>query len=241
MVRDFGQRFAIVNADDFGLSLGVNKGIVEAHEQGIVTNASLMVRWPAAVDAAIYSRSNPALGVGLHLDLGEWTLRGGEWVALYQVVDIFDSQAIEEAVVWQIQTFERLLNRPPAQIDSHQHVHLREPIRSVVCELAERHGIAVRDASIPFCGSFYGQDRNGVSHLEWIRVPSLIKIFESLTETVTEISCHPAAVDDLDTMYKSERVVELRTLCDPKVRKAIDELGIGLVSFANWKSYATLT
>ena len=41
-------RAVIVNADDFGQSAGINRGIVEAHERGIVTSASLMVRWPAA-------------------------------------------------------------------------------------------------------------------------------------------------------------------------------------------------
>ena len=41
-------RCVIINADDFGLSAGINRGIIEAHERGIVTSASLMVRWPAA-------------------------------------------------------------------------------------------------------------------------------------------------------------------------------------------------
>jgi predicted glycoside hydrolase/deacetylase ChbG (UPF0249 family) len=231
-------RFAIVNADDFGQSHGVNRGIAEAHEQGILTNASLMVRWSAAGDAAAYARNHPALGVGLHLDLGEWTLRAGEWAPLYEVVDISDSRAIAGEVMWQLEAFERLLNRPPAQIDSHQHVHLREPVRSIVCEAAERQGIAVRDVSIPYCGSFYGQDQHGVSYREWIGVPALIKILEGLTAKVTEISCHPAAADELDTQYRVERIDELRTLCDPRVRKAIDELGISLISFANWKSLA---
>src|SRR3712207_8784245 len=54
---------------DFGLTDGVNRGIIEAHERGIVTSASLMVRYPAAKDAADYARSNPALSVGLHVDL----------------------------------------------------------------------------------------------------------------------------------------------------------------------------
>lgn len=234
-------RFAIVNADDFGLSHGVNRGIAEAHEQGIVTNASLMVRWAAAEDAAAYARNHPALGVGLHLDLGEWTFQGGEWAPLYEVVDISDSQAIARQVMWQLEAFAHLINRPPAQIDSHQHVHFREPVRSIVCEVAERQGIAVRDVSIPFCGSFYGQDRHGKSFPEWIGVPALIRILEELTANVTEISCHPAAGDDLNTMYRAERIVELRTLCDPRVRKAIDDFGIGLISFDNWKSLAGKT
>ena len=44
-------RSLIVNADDFGQSRGVNRGVIEAHERGIVTSASLMVRWPAAESA----------------------------------------------------------------------------------------------------------------------------------------------------------------------------------------------
>ena len=46
------ERRLIMNADDFGISPGVNAGIIEAHERGIVTSASLMVRWPDAVAAA---------------------------------------------------------------------------------------------------------------------------------------------------------------------------------------------
>jgi chitin disaccharide deacetylase len=175
------QHFAIVNADDFGLSRGINRGIAEAHEQGIVTNASLMVRWSAAGDAAAYARNHPALGVGLHLDLGEWTLRGSEWAPVYEIVDLSDLRAIAREVMRQLEAFERLLNRPPDQIDSHQHVHLREPVHSIVCDVAGRQGIPVRRVSIPFCGSFYGQDQHGVSYLEWIGVSSLIKILKGLT------------------------------------------------------------
>ena len=50
------KRYLIVNADDFGQSHGVNRGIIEAHERGVVTSASLMVRWPAARKAAAYAR-----------------------------------------------------------------------------------------------------------------------------------------------------------------------------------------
>jgi len=43
-----GTRFLIVNADDFGQSPGINRGIIKAHADGIVTSVSLMVRWPAS-------------------------------------------------------------------------------------------------------------------------------------------------------------------------------------------------
>jgi predicted glycoside hydrolase/deacetylase ChbG (UPF0249 family) len=65
------ERTLIVNADDFGLTSGVNAGIARAHEEGILTSASLMVRWPAAAEAAAYAARTPGLSVGLHVDLGE--------------------------------------------------------------------------------------------------------------------------------------------------------------------------
>src|SRR5439155_11307284 len=54
-------RSLIVNADDFGQSEEVNAGVFEATERGVVTSASLMVRWPAAEQAVSYVRENPRL------------------------------------------------------------------------------------------------------------------------------------------------------------------------------------
>ena len=89
-------RYLIVNADDFGQSPGVNRGVAAAHERGVVTSASLMVRWPAAAEAAEYARAHPELSVGLHLDLGEWAHRGGEWVCLYRVVPDGDAAGLAD-------------------------------------------------------------------------------------------------------------------------------------------------
>lgn len=79
-------RSLIVNADDFGRSHGINEGVAVAHSRGIVTSASLMVRWPAAVEATEIGRSMPALSVGLHLDLSEWEYDQDRWLPIYEVV-----------------------------------------------------------------------------------------------------------------------------------------------------------
>ena len=63
------QRTLVVNADDFGASSGVNRGIVHSHVHGIVTSASLMVDGPAAEPAVELALEHPELGVGLHWDL----------------------------------------------------------------------------------------------------------------------------------------------------------------------------
>lgn len=62
-------RRLIVNADDFGLTAGVNRGIVEAHENGVVTSATLMANGRAFEDAIALAQSRPRLGVGCHIVL----------------------------------------------------------------------------------------------------------------------------------------------------------------------------
>ena len=57
----------IVNADDFGLTSGINRAILELHRDGVLTSASLMARAPATAEAIELARSTPSLGVGCHI------------------------------------------------------------------------------------------------------------------------------------------------------------------------------
>src|SRR4051794_12483191 len=121
-------KFLVVNADDFGQSPGVNRGIIAAFERGIVTSTSFMVHWPAAEEAARYVRANPRLAIGLHLDFGEWALREGEWTQLYARADLSDAAAVRHELRRQLALFRELLGRDPTHIDSHQHAHRNEPV-----------------------------------------------------------------------------------------------------------------
>ena len=226
-------RAVIVNADDFGQSRGVNRGIVAAHERGIVTSASLMVRWPAAAAAADYARAHPALSLGLHVDLGEWTLRGDQWVPVYEVVPVDDEAAVAAEVVRQLAAFRALAGRDPTYLDSHQHVHRREPACSVLIALAGELDVPLRhfSAQVQYCGRFYGQDIDGSPIPGVLSADGLIRILAELPPGLSELACHPAEGDDLQTMYRAERAEEVRALCDPRVRAALDELGIALRSF----------
>src|SRR4249920_1261717 len=120
-----GEKYLIVSADDFGQSPGINLGIIEAHEHGIVTSASLMTRWLAAGEAALYAREHTRLSVGLHLDLGEWICIGGNWQPVYTVVPMDDKEAIEREVLHQLDSFRSLVGRDPIHINSHQGFHMR--------------------------------------------------------------------------------------------------------------------
>jgi predicted glycoside hydrolase/deacetylase ChbG (UPF0249 family) len=226
------ERVLIINADDFGRSPGVNQGVIRGHEQGVVTSATLMVRWPAAEEAAAYARRS-GLSVGLHLDLGEWVYRDGEWHERYQVVPE-TPEAVTAELNRQLERLEHLIGRPPTHLDSHQHVHRNEPARTALRQAAERLGVPVRwfTPGIEYSGAFFGQDSDGTPLPDLITVDALVEVIETLPAGVTELACHPAAQHDHDSVYADERLRELETLCDPRVRAAIDRSGVDLRSFA---------
>jgi chitin disaccharide deacetylase len=230
------KRYLIINADDFGQSIGVNRGIINAHQRGVVTSASLMVRWPDAARAAAYCREHPSLSLGLHLDLGEWVYRDGTWVALYEVVPSNDLGEIVEQVHRQLATFRRLTGKDPTHIDSHQHVHRQEPIRGITVEIARKLDIPLRhyNSAIYYCGEFYGQTEEGLPYPDGITVDRFMKILAELQPGFTELGCHPGEGKDLDTMYRNEREEEVKVLCDPNVQSAIVDLGTKLCSFADF-------
>jgi predicted glycoside hydrolase/deacetylase ChbG (UPF0249 family) len=236
------ERSLIVNADDFGLTSGVNRGIIEAHENGIVTSASLMVRAPAASEAASYARANDRLSVGLHIDLAEWRYENGTWVAAYQVVDPADAAAIQAECERQLAEFEALLSRKPTHLDSHQHVHLSEPARGVTVQIARRVGVPLRSCSpeIAYRGDFYGQLGEGEPYHEAITVEALVSVIEKLAPRWTELGCHPGYADGLDSVYRLEREEEVRVLCSAQVKAALHRCGVHLRSFAEIRSSTRL-
>jgi predicted glycoside hydrolase/deacetylase ChbG (UPF0249 family) len=226
-------RTLIVNADDLGRSPGVNRGIATAHEQGIVTSASLMVRWPAAREAGDYGRGHPELSIGLHVDLGEWAYRAEEWSPVYEVDPLVDRSTVEKEIARQLADFRDMVGRDPSHLDSHQHVHREEPVRPVLVELAEELGVPVRHFTpgIHYCGDFYGQTPKGYPMPEAITVESLLTIISELPPGVTELGCHPGESDDLESSYLTERIREVEVLCDLRVRAAVAEGEIELRSF----------
>ncbi len=232
----------IVNADDFGRSQGINRGVALAHDQGIVTSASAMVHWPAAEEAAELVHERSALGVGLHVDLGEWAYRDGEWRVVYQRA-AGDEAAVAEEVEAQLSHFRMLFGREPTHLDSHQHVHREEPPRSVLLEVGRRLGIPVRGLTpgIVYRGDFYGQTAEGESLRDAIAVDALLGLLSSLAPGVTELGCHPASEPEAASSYAAERVEELRVLCDPRVQTAVRAEGIELRSFEGLRRHSPLT
>ena len=229
-------RFLIVNADDFGLSKGVNQGIIESHERGIVTSASLMVRGSFVIEAASYSRKNKRLSLGLHFDVYEWIFKDGNWIQLYEVVSADDASAVNNELSRQLEEFRNLVGRNPTHLDSHQHAHFSDPIQSALIRAGNDLDIPVRhfNQTVKFNGSFYGQNEKGVPYPQGISLESLSKIISGLPIGVTEIGCHPGFINDrLDSVYLIERYEEVKVLCDPSIRSKLDKESVQLISFSD--------
>jgi chitin disaccharide deacetylase len=215
--------FLIVNGDDFGASTGVNRAIEEAHDRGILTSASLLVRRSRAAEAAAYAREHPDMSLGLHLDLGEWIYRESEWVALYEV-PIADEDAAEREISAQLDDFRRLVGRMPSHLDSHQHVHQSEPVRSVLQAAASSLDVPLRHYSnVRYCGEFYGQAKDRSLLPAFVSSSALIEIVRRLEPGYTELCCHPDAGRPV--------AKEVDSLCHPAVRAAVRTAGIQLCSF----------
>jgi predicted glycoside hydrolase/deacetylase ChbG (UPF0249 family) len=227
------KRYLIVNADDFGISPATNRGIVQAHEKGIVTSASLMTRYPAARDAAAYARAHPEMTLGLHFDIGEWAYREGQWVQLHMVVEPDDAAGIESELQRQFECFRELVGDDPTHLDSHQHVHREEPTRSIMLRAAQALGVPLRQCSahVRYDGRFYGQASHGEPWPRGISIAGLLEILSGLFPGLTELGCHPGLDLQLDSPYRLERTREVETLCDARTRMAVRAHAIELVSF----------
>jgi predicted glycoside hydrolase/deacetylase ChbG (UPF0249 family) len=208
-------RRLIVNADDLGLAPAVNAGVFTAHERGIVTSTSLMVRQAAAPAAAAALAAHPRLGVGLHLDLSGREYGSGAELPL---------QPLEPECRAQVERFRELVGRDPTHIDSHKHVHESEPVAAVAETLAAEVGVPLRNRQVRYEGSFFGRQAISVGHL--------IALIEGLPRGWTEIGCHPAAGPVPGSSYDGERVAELRALTDPRLPDLLNVSDVQLCSFA---------
>jgi hypothetical protein len=91
-----------------------------------------------------------------------------------------------------------------------------------------------------FVGRFWGQPELGRTDMTKISAEFLLALLRSLGPGVSEVSCHPGYLETrADARYNREREVELRSLCDAKVKAAIAEEGMRLISFREYGRVAS--
>ncbi len=158
----------ILNADDFGLTRGINRAIAELHSAGAISSATLMAAGPAFDDAIAVARAHPSLGVGCHIVLTDGapvsppssirSLIGADgknfrpslvdFVQALLLGRIKEEEVAREALA-QIEKLQRA-GIHPTHIDTHKHTHLFPAIARPLLQVADRCGIrAIRNPFEP--------------------------------------------------------------------------------------------
>jgi chitin disaccharide deacetylase len=151
-------RLAVINADDFGCSAGVNQAIIQAHTQGILTSTSLMVTAAAAPAAVTLAKAHPTLAVGLHLVLvcGQSALPPAQIPHLVDAQGNFPDdpfiaglryqfhhaarQELRQEIRAQLEQF-RQTGLPLSHVDGHLHLHCHPVVLGILAELAAEFNI----------------------------------------------------------------------------------------------------
>ena len=154
----------ILNADDFGLTRGINRAIAELHQAGALTSATLMANSPAFDDAVALALANPTLGVGCHIVLTDGTplshpqriptLLGADgknfrpslidFLTAVLLGKVSEDEIAIEALA-QIQQLQRA-GIDVTHIDTHKHTHILPRVARPLLYVCERTGIgAIRN------------------------------------------------------------------------------------------------
>lgn len=246
-------RVLVVNADDFGLTPGVSRGILEAHRRGIVRSTTALVN--LAPDPALEGEAAAArgLGIGLHLNFtwGRPVSPPGAVASLVdaegrfyreprQVAEVARLEDVVREAEAQLETFQRRFGRAPTHLDSHHHVHRQPRVMDAVLGVALAARLALRSLDPGFRD---GLRRHGVltsdhflgdTGLEpYWTVTRLLDALAALPLGVTELMCHPGYADPglAFSRYGAQREVELQALCDGEVRATVERLDIRLAHF----------
>jgi predicted glycoside hydrolase/deacetylase ChbG (UPF0249 family) len=224
-------RLLVVNADDLGYDPEIDRGILEAHARGVVTSATAMVETPFA--AAALAGAPATLGVGLHAVLDPAARR----------------DAAEADLRRQLARFVALRGRPPTHVDSHKHAHAAPAVLEAVAAVAAEAGLpvraidgamraALRARGVGTADAFLG---DAARRPAWT-LAALLEALAGVREGVTELMAHPGyAPSHARTSFGAERELELRALCDPAVRRAVEGARIRLCSYAEVRALLATT
>lgn len=226
----------IINADDFGLTEGINNGILTAHKQGVVTRTTLIMNGKAVDHAVKLAKAHPTLKVGIHLALSYGKPLSDKVDLLVDKSNTFkftkyetdlspsEIQQVEQEWDTQIQAFLKT-GLTLDHIDSHHHVHGWTCLQPVVKHLFDKY-------HLPFRYTDQLENRSDMSLTEslWLDFygelaqPDLFKQLLSQQVETIEVMTHPAYVDATllkISSYTHDRERELNVLTSLDVPEAI--------------------
>ena len=192
----------IFNGDDFGLTSGINKGIIQSYQTGLLSSTSLVIGGEAFEEAIFLAKENPGLDIGVHLTLCDeqpvvhdddhlsTILEGSFFPSKEKILYLILTRKIDYSQVeieWTKQ-IEKVLNTGIliSHIDGHQYIHLFPGLFSICIRLAVKYRIPyVRTTFLDLMSLEAGFKRL----IQWILMKLWIRCFVSrrLPSTVRSI------------------------------------------------------
>lgn len=228
----------IVNADDFGMTEGVNEGIIKAFRDGILTSTTIMINQPSVEHAYKLWEENKGLGLGQHLTLDKGkaltgissiTDKDGNLLKVMDLLEYGKEEDFYKEILAQLERYKEIFGCVPTHFDSHHHVHIRNPRANKAIErLSRETGIRYR-VDKNTIGSFYGEKATTENIIELLNS----KAEENLE--YIELMSHPGIVDKelLETSsYNFTRESELEILTSQEVKNFVKSK-FQLISFAD--------
>ena len=241
-------RYLIVNADDFGLTPGVSRGILDTHERGIVTSTTAIVTRPIRGDLVDRARQC-GIGLGLHVNLTLGApLTGGRSLVAADGSFVRDARQaaaraaapdVEREVEAQIERFHKIFGRAPTHLDTHHHVGLHSPVREVVLRQAAKLAIPVRSQNAAARAAARGVGLRTPAHffgdagaVAYWSPPRTLGHLRRLPPGVSEFMTHPGYFDDdlAYSRYGRQRETEMIGL-GVAARTTVEALGVRLCDF----------
>jgi chitin disaccharide deacetylase len=243
----------IINADDLNLTEGVSEAILDAHDHGSVTSATLMITQPVPkwLMAAVHQRKK--LGVGLHLNisLGESVSLPSKVSSLLTPFGGFRKTPDQKSrlpkkgeliLEWtsQVEKFRKVFGKMPTHLDTHHQLHDHPFFFDALCRLSKRFKFPIRRSrqmTIKNQSCYFKTTDFLWTDLDpkdpWKKT-KLIACLKTLRPGLNEIMCHPgkndAALSSISS-FREAREIEWKLFKSHEIRALIQKLGFVLTHY----------
>lgn len=222
----------IVNADDFGYREGINKGIIYAHKNGVVTSVSLFVEKEGTEDAVRLAKENPTLGLGPHLDLDQFFTVDHHFGIVVEMKNPHPgADGLRSEIKRQMDKFFSF-GFTADHIDSHHHSHMHPDLFPIVCEVAKEYKVPV----VRFFRKFYSDPQVYENMKQKLADNNLVFLdhfiegwyWGNIDESyqMAELMTHPGYAE-------LWREAELAHCCQPQLKQYLIDQKIDLLRFSD--------
>jgi len=248
----------IINADDFGYTKGINRAIIDSHAKGITSSATLMANAPAFDDAVRLAKSNPRLGVGVHLtavefmpitqDLKHIANEKGKFHSYTKLSQLLADKSISPMVLEELESeFDAQIQKCLStglnitHLDSHQHFAVKDEVIDLFIQIGKKYKLPVRSfgkrsniEAVDHC--FSGTGLKSVNAIIWA-----IELCRETERQIIEMYWHPGYIDDEymrvaseSENFRRQRKKDTQNACSSKLLRYLQESHIELVTYGEF-------